>query len=56
MLRNPLDLMLSSLKEQSEQPKHAKPISRYKLVIDTTNNDSILRHLGQPALVEEPPF
>ena len=45
VLRNPLDLMLASLKEQSEQSEHAKPISRYKLVIDTTTNDSILRYL-----------
>ena len=45
-LRNPVDLMLSSLREQSGQ---AAPISRYKLVIDTTADDSILRTL-QPLL------
>ena len=38
--------MLSSLREQSGQ---AAPISRYKLVIDTTADDSILRTL-QPLL------
>jgi MoxR-like ATPase len=41
-LRNPLDLMRASLSEQSDQ---AAPISRYKLVIDTTTDDSILRAL-----------
>ena len=46
-LRNPLDLMLASLNEQSDD--QAAPVSRYKLVIDTTADDSILRAL-QPLL------
>ena len=42
-LRNPLDLMQASLSEQTDD--QAAPISRYKLVIDTTADDSILRTL-----------
>lgn len=42
-LRNPLDLMLASLNEQTDD--QAAPVSRYKLVIDTTADDSILRAL-----------
>lgn len=42
-LRNPLDLMLASLNEL--QAEGAAPLSRYKLIIDTTADDSILRAL-----------
>ena len=42
-LRNPLDMMLASLNEQTND--QAAPVSRYKLVIDTTADDSILRAL-----------
>jgi hypothetical protein len=42
VLSNPLDLMCKSL---AEQAKAAAPINRYKLVIDTTADDSVLRAL-----------
>lgn len=45
ILRNPLDLMLASLREPSSTTE--PPLSRYKLVVDTTIDDSILRALGR---------
>ncbi|KAL1518601.1 hypothetical protein AB1Y20_002889 [Prymnesium parvum] len=41
-LRNPLDLLRENL---AEQGKGATPIARYKLIIDTTLDDSVLRML-----------
>jgi hypothetical protein len=47
--RNPLDLLLDSLQEQ---PQSGEPISRYKLLIETTNDDSILRLLQERRILQ----
>jgi hypothetical protein len=52
-LTNPLDLMIESLREQGSA---TAPLGRYKLVIDTTRDDSILRALPAMLNSEDKPL